>query len=124
MAAESDPEAWARRRVRVIFQGVGHAGHRYVAQIKAEGLVFEGRAEGKSQKNRKTEARAIDEAVRSYLDFVERSGPSPKTQKTQPKGIDPETGKPYEPMEIPVPKREDVEDALDRMIRAEPDRDD
>jgi hypothetical protein len=27
------------------------------------------------------------------------------TQPTQPKGIDPKTGKPYEPVEIPVPKR-------------------
>ena len=30
--------------------------------------------------------------------------PTP-TQQTQPKGIDPKTGKPYEPIEIPVPKR-------------------
>ena len=29
------------------------------------------------------------------------------TQPTQPKGIDPETGRPYEPVEIPVPKREE-----------------
>lgn len=28
------------------------------------------------------------------------------TQPTQPKGIDPETGKPYEPVEIPVPTRD------------------
>jgi hypothetical protein len=27
------------------------------------------------------------------------------TQQTQPKGIDPKTGKPYEPVEIPVLKR-------------------
>lgn len=26
------------------------------------------------------------------------------TQPTQPKGIDPKTGKPYEPVQIPVPK--------------------
>jgi hypothetical protein len=31
--------------------------------------------------------------------------PTPKTQQTQPKGIDPKTGKPYKPIEIPVPKR-------------------
>jgi hypothetical protein len=37
---------------------------------------------------------------------------TPKTQLTQPKGIDPETGRPYEPIEIPVPKERDVEDAL------------
>jgi hypothetical protein len=26
------------------------------------------------------------------------------TQPTQPKGVDPKTGKPYEPVQIPVPK--------------------
>lgn len=31
--------------------------------------------------------------------------PMSKTQQTQPKGIDPRTGKPYEPIEIPVPRR-------------------
>jgi hypothetical protein len=30
---------------------------------------------------------------------------SEPTQHTQPKGIDPKTGKPYKPIEIPVPKR-------------------
>jgi hypothetical protein len=39
------------------------------------------------------------------------------TQKTQPKGIDPETGKPYEPAEIPVPKRSDFEKLLKRAAR-------
>jgi len=43
----------------------------------------------------------------------------PKTQLTQPKGRD-EQGEPYEPIEIPVPEREDVEDALDRLIGAKP----
>jgi hypothetical protein len=46
--------------------------------------------------------------------------PSKRTQKTQPKGTDGQ-GKPAEPIEIPVPKREDVEDALDRLIEAKPD---
>lgn len=41
---------------------------------------------------------------------------SEPTQQTQPKGIDPKTGKPYEPVEIPVPKRS----AWDRLLhRAE-----
>ncbi|MHB1468470.1 MAG: hypothetical protein ACYCU0_00880 [Solirubrobacteraceae bacterium] len=31
--------------------------------------------------------------------------PTPGWQKTQPRGIDPKTGEPYEPIEIPVPKR-------------------
>jgi hypothetical protein len=39
--------------------------------------------------------------------------PTPKTQLTQPKGIDPKTGKPYEPVEIPVPKRS----AFDRLLK-------
>ncbi len=30
---------------------------------------------------------------------------SEPTQQTRPKGIDPKAGKPYEPVEIPVPKR-------------------
>ncbi len=38
------------------------------------------------------------------------------TQRTQPKGIDPKTGKAYESVEIPVPTR----DTLDRLLhRAE-----
>lgn len=41
-------------------------------------------------------------------------------QQTQPQGTD-EHGQPVKPMTIPVPKREDVEDALDRLIDAEPD---
>lgn len=44
----------------------------------------------------------------------------PKTQQTQPKGVDAH-GQPAEPITIPVPKREDVEDALDRLITAEPE---
>jgi hypothetical protein len=36
------------------------------------------------------------------------------TQPTQPKGIDPKTGKPYEPVEIPVPKRAEWERILRR----------
>jgi len=42
------------------------------------------------------------------------------TQPTQPKGIDPKTGKPYEPVEIPVPKRENIEDLLTRAARPLP----
>jgi hypothetical protein len=36
------------------------------------------------------------------------------TQATQPKGIDPTTGKPYPPVEIPVPKRSDFDKLLNR----------
>jgi hypothetical protein len=45
------------------------------------------------------------------VDVPENSQP---TQKTQPKGIDPKTGKPYEPVEIPVPKRSDFDKLLER----------
>lgn len=41
---------------------------------------------------------------------------SPK-QKTQPKGIDPKTGKPYEPIEIPAIKRGEFEGALRRVAK-------
>ncbi len=42
------------------------------------------------------------------------SQPDPeRTQPTQPKGIDPKTGKPYEPVEIPVPKQS----VFDRLLR-------
>jgi hypothetical protein len=40
-----------------------------------------------------------------------------RTQKTKPRGLDPETGKPYEPIRIPVPKRGDVESLLERAIK-------
>ena len=38
---------------------------------------------------------------------------SEPTQLTQPKGINPKTGKPYEPVEVPVPKRS----TFDRLLR-------
>lgn len=38
-------------------------------------------------------------------------------QQTQPKGIDPKTGKPYEPIEIPVPKRGEVESLIRRAAK-------
>lgn len=42
--------------------------------------------------------------------------PTPAAQRTQPKGIDPKTGKPHEPVEIPPLKRS----AWDRLLhRAE-----
>ena len=46
-------------------------------------------------------------------------GGEPKTQQTQPKGRDAD-GQPAQPITIPVPKREDVESALDRLIDAKP----
>jgi len=40
-----------------------------------------------------------------------------RKQKTQPKGKDKRTGKPAEPIEIPVPKRGTVESLLRRAAR-------
>jgi hypothetical protein len=44
----------------------------------------------------------------------------PKTQATQPKGIDPKTGEPYEPVEVPVPKRSIFDRLLDRAEKTTP----
>jgi hypothetical protein len=41
----------------------------------------------------------------------------PKTQKTTPKGINKKTGKPYEPIEIPIPKRGAIEELLRRAAK-------
>jgi hypothetical protein len=37
-----------------------------------------------------------------------------RPQKTTPKGIDPKTGKPYEPIEVPPLKRGEFEEMLER----------
>jgi hypothetical protein len=39
------------------------------------------------------------------------------TQLTQPKGKDKATGEPYEPVEIPVPKRSEWDNVLKRASR-------
>jgi hypothetical protein len=46
------------------------------------------------------------------------------TQLTQPKGINPETGEPYEPVEIPVPKRTEWERVLARAAHTKIELDD
>jgi hypothetical protein len=45
------------------------------------------------------------------------------TQHTQPKGIDPKTGKRYEPVEIPVPKQGVFERLLKRAETRAPQSD-
>lgn len=44
------------------------------------------------------------------------------TQKTQPKGKDKRTGKVHDPIEIPVPKRRDVDGLLDRAAKVKPQK--
>jgi hypothetical protein len=44
--------------------------------------------------------------------------PTPKTQPTQPRGIDPKTGKPYESVEIPVPSEGDVMGLFEKVAHA------
>lgn len=46
------------------------------------------------------------------------------TQQTQPKGIDPKTGEPYEPVEIPVPKRSLFDGLLRRAETTPPPKGD
>jgi hypothetical protein len=41
------------------------------------------------------------------------------TQLTQPKGIDPKTGEPYEPVEIPVPKVSTIRAAIRKLAQAD-----
>ncbi len=45
------------------------------------------------------------------------------TQQTQPKGVDPTTGKPYEPIEIPVPTRDTFDRLLGRAESTPPPKD-
>jgi hypothetical protein len=60
---------------------------------------------------------AADEASRSSLVLMADDKREP-TQTTQPKGIDPTTDKPFEPVEIPVPKRSTFDKLLGRAEKA------
>ena len=71
-ASALDPEAWAREQVHITGTPFGCSAYRYLAQIKADGLVFEGRTEGETKHGRALEQRAIDEAVTAYVEFVSR----------------------------------------------------
>lgn len=66
----------------------------------------------------KTQTRSL---LSGSMDDMDQQ-PTP-TQPTQPKGSDPKTGQPYEPVEIPVPKRKDVEGLLEKLAKTpDPDR--
>ena len=49
--------------------------------------------------------------------------PTPETQPTQPKGIDPTTGEPCVPVEIPVPRRGTWDRLLHRAENTSPPTD-
>jgi hypothetical protein len=53
----------------------------------------------------------------------EPHGTDEASQQTQPKGIDPKTGEPYEPIEIPVPKRSAFDELLERAENPSQDDD-
>jgi hypothetical protein len=72
--AETDPRVWAYEHVQISWTNSGKHAATYIAQIKADGLVFEGRAFGLVVKSRIAKARATDEAVRNYLEFLGRVG--------------------------------------------------
>jgi hypothetical protein len=71
-SAEHEAEAWAREHVHLFTKDHHKYGLTWVAQIKAEGLVFEGRATGPGRKRDALRKRATDAAIRDYLDFPER----------------------------------------------------
>jgi hypothetical protein len=69
----ADPEAWAREHVQLTTTDHHKNGLTWVATIKADGLIFEGRATGPAPKRDALRERAAGAAVRDYLDFIERS---------------------------------------------------
>ncbi len=44
------------------------------------------------------------------------------TPGTEPNGIDPKTGRPYRPADVPVPRREAIDTLLKRAAKAAADR--
>jgi hypothetical protein len=72
----ADAEAWARAHVALSATDHHKNGLTWVARIKRDGLVFEGRATGPVPKREALRKRAANAAVRSYLEFVERSSPA------------------------------------------------
>jgi hypothetical protein len=80
-AEHPDSEAWARENIHWSHKGQGHRGWVSIAQIRVDGLVFEGRASGPGKPDQahfpSLDKRAEDEAVRSYLDFISRAEEAP-----------------------------------------------
>jgi hypothetical protein len=69
----ADPESWAREHIHWVTSKRGHTGICWVAQIRVDGLVFEGQAEGHVRQREALRRRAEDAAVRDYMDFARRT---------------------------------------------------
>ena len=73
-----DAEAWARENIHWQHKGQGKQSWVAIAQIRVDGLIFEGRADGSGNVGGvgfdAVKKRAEDDAVRDYLDFVARQG--------------------------------------------------
>jgi hypothetical protein len=74
---EPGSESWARANIHWQHKGQGHDGWVWIAQIRVDGLIFEGRATGPSKPDQAHAAplkrRAEDAAVSDYLDFTRRA---------------------------------------------------
>jgi hypothetical protein len=74
---QADPESWARENIHWQHKKQGHHGWVWIAQIRVDGLTFEGRASGPSKPDQAhappIRRRAEDAAVRDYMDFVRRT---------------------------------------------------
>ena len=74
----ADPEAWARQNIHWLHKGQGKEAWVAIAQIRVDGLTFEGRADAPGSAGGigfdALKRRAEDEAVSGYLDFVPRQG--------------------------------------------------
>jgi hypothetical protein len=70
---ENRVEEWARQHVHLFTTDHHKNGVTWVAHIKTDGLVFEGRATGPARKRDALRKRATEAAVGDYLDFAERA---------------------------------------------------
>jgi hypothetical protein len=67
-------EAWARENVHLFSAGFhGKSSVTSVAQITAQGQMFEQRARGEVRRRDSLRQRATDAVVRDYVDWIERT---------------------------------------------------
>ncbi len=72
-------EAWARKHVHISWTHSGKHAATYIAQIKVDDLLFEGRASGLIVKQDNLRRDATEAVVRDYLDFIDRSKGRPSS---------------------------------------------